>query len=145
MLDTIYKNKIRPVSISIIRRNNEILAYKRKDDISNNEFYRLIGGCVEFNETSTSALKREFLEETSLELSNINHLSTFESIFTFNGQEMHEIIFLFECNFINKEIYQQDIVIGLEGDRRFEGLWINKNDFISNKKKLVPEEIIDFL
>ena len=145
MLDNRYNHKIRPVSISIIRRDNEILVYKRKDDINNNEFYRLIGGCIEFGETSSLALKREFLEETSLKLININHITTFESVFTFNGKEMHEIIFLFESQFHNKNIYKEDIINGIEGERAFKGLWINKNDFISFRKKLVPEQILNFL
>ena len=37
MLENEYINKIRPVSISIIRREHEILVYKRNDDMNNNE------------------------------------------------------------------------------------------------------------
>ena len=145
MLENLYTNKIRPVSISIIRRDKEILVYKRKDDNTNNEFYRLIGGCIEFNETAHSAIRREFLEETSLDIININTISIFESLFTFNSKQMHEIIFLFESKFEDKSIYQKDIINGIEGVRKFKAEWINRKDFLSHKKKLFPEQILDYL
>ena len=63
-----YKDRIRPIAISIIRKNDEILVYQRKDDITKEIFYRLIGGCIEFTEASDVALKREFKEEISAEI-----------------------------------------------------------------------------
>ena len=145
MLNNAYKNKIRPVAVSLIRRKDEILVYKIIDSIKNVEFYRLIGGCIEFGESSEEALKREFLEETSLELINIKHIQTFESIFKYNGREMHEIIFLFESSLSDDEILKNETIQGIEGDRSFDALWINKNDFILNKKNLVPEKVLDYL
>ena len=43
-----YDKLIRPIAISIIRKNNSILVYERTDDISKDKFYRLVGGCIEF-------------------------------------------------------------------------------------------------
>ena len=92
-----YKNRIRPIAISIIRKNDKILVYQRQDDMTKEFFYRLIGGCIEFGEKSDIALKREFMEEISVELKDLKLLSTFESIFTFNDISMHlghsEILF----------------------------------------------------
>ena len=39
-----YDKLIRPIAISIIRKNNSILVYERTDDISKDKFYRLVGG-----------------------------------------------------------------------------------------------------
>ena len=128
MLSNVYNNKIRPVAISLIRRKDEILVYKIIDPIKEIEYYRLIGGCIEFNEFAEEAIKREFLEETSLELINIKHIQTFESIFEYNGREMHEIIFLFESCFLNDKSYKNELIKGIEGERSFEAMWINKND-----------------
>ena len=61
-----YQNRIRPISISIIRNDDKILVYQREDDVTKEKFYRLIGGCIEFGESSKDALKREFQEELSL-------------------------------------------------------------------------------
>ena len=75
-----YDKLIRPIAISIIRKNNSILVYERTDDISKDKFYRLVGGCIEFGELSKDALKREFHEELSLEIINCKLLSIFESL-----------------------------------------------------------------
>ena len=83
-----YRNRIRPISISIIRNNDKILVYKRQDDITKKSFYRLVGGCIEFGESSKDALKREFQEELSLDILDIKLISTFESIFKFNNNKI---------------------------------------------------------
>jgi len=143
--DNIYKNKIRPISISIIRNKKKILVYKREDDISGENFHRLVGGCIEFGEESDKALKREFTEELNLEIHDIKLLSTFESIFMFNGKKLHEIVFLFESKFKKKEIYKNKEISGLEGERGFNATWMDIQDFLDNKYVLYPEEVKKYL
>ena len=70
MLKNLYHNHIRPIAISIIRNQDKILVYERKDEISKEIFFRLVGGCIEFGETSKDALIREFQEELSLDIIN---------------------------------------------------------------------------
>ena len=140
-----YKNRIRPIAISIIRKDDTILVYKRQDDITKETFYRLVGGCIEFGEKSEIALKREFQEELCLNLSNIKFISTFESIFEFNNQKMHEIVYLFESEFEDKNIYNKEIIEGLEGERSFEAIWIQVSNLISKKDVIFPEEILNYL
>jgi len=141
----LYNNRIRPISISIIRSNDDILVYERQDDITKEKFYRLVGGCIEFYEESRVALEREFLEELSAKIVNISHLSTFESIFTFNGKKMHEIVFLFNSEFENKDLYDSNELIGLEGDRRFKAIWLPISKFKSKEYTLYPEEATKYL
>ena len=140
-----YKNRIRPIAISIIRKNDKILVYERQDDITKENFYRLIGGCVEFEEKSDVALKREFMEEISVELKDLKLLSTFESIFTFNDISMHEIVFLYESKFKLKNLYNQEQFVGIEGERKFTAVWKKTSDFIDKKDILYPETAADFL
>ena len=140
-----YENRIRPISISIIRNDMKILVYERQDDITGEKFYRLVGGCIEFGEASDIALKREFKEELSLDIEEIKLISTFESTFTFNSNKMHEIVFLYESKFEDKNIYDKDIINGLEGDREFEAIWISISDFLTKKCRIYPEEIVDYL
>ena len=140
-----YKNKIRPISISIIRNSDKILVYEREDDITKKKFYRLVGGCIEFGESSKDALKREFQEELSLDLSNIKLLATFESIFEFNNIIMHEIVYLFDSHFYDTSFYSKEIIDGLEGERAFKAMWIPISNFKEKKELIYPEEIIDYL
>ena len=138
-------DRVRPIAISIIRNNDKVLVYERQDDITGKNFYRLVGGCIEFGESSNTALKREFEEELSLDIKNTKLISIFESIFTFNSKEMHEIVFLYESKFADSSIYNKDIINGLEGDRAFNAIWILVDDFLKKKYKIYPEEIIDYL
>ena len=138
-------DRVRPIAISIIRNNDKILVYERQDDITGEKFYRLVGGCIEFGESSNTALKREFEEELSLDIKNIKLISIFESIFTFNSKKMHEIVFLYESKFADSSIYNKDIINGLEGDRAFNAIWILVDDFLKKKYKIYPEEIVDYL
>ena len=138
-------DRVRPIAISIIRNNDKILVYERQDDITGEKFYRLVGGCIEFGESSNIALKREFEEELSLDIKNTKLISIFESIFTFNSKEMHEIVFLYESEFADSSIYNKDIINGLEGDRAFNAIWILVDDFLKKKHKIYPEEIVDYL
>ena len=139
------RDKIRPIAISIIRNNDKMLVYERQDDITGEKFYRLVGGCIEFGESSNTALKREFEEELSLDIKNTKLISIFESIFTFNSKRMHEIVFLYESEFVDSSIYNKDIINGLEGDRPFNAIWILVANFLNKKHKIYPEEIIDYL
>ena len=139
------RDRVRPIAISIIRNKDKILVYERQDDITGEKFYRLVGGCIEFGESSNTALKREFEEELSLDIKNIKLISIFESIFTFNSKEMHEIIFLYESEFVDSSIYNKDIINGLEGDRAFNAIWILVSDFLKKKHKIYPEEILNYL
>ena len=140
-----YDKLIRPIAISIIRKNNSILVYERTDDISKDKFYRLVGGCIEFGELSKDALKREFHEELSLEIINCKLLSIFESIFTFNSSKMHETVFLYTSDFKDTNAYNKKNIEGLEGSRKFNAVWISVSDFLDEKYKIYPKEIVQYL
>ena len=136
---------VREISISLIRKDNQILVYQRNDDISGRFFFRLVGGCIEFGEAPENALKREFLEELSLDIEDVVLLEKFESIFTFNGFERHEVVYLFDSSFVNKDIYNQSIINGLEGEREFKAIWKDISDFKVGLDVLVPEKILNYI
>jgi len=140
-----YKNRIRPIAISIIRNNDKMLVYEREDDITKEKFYRLVGGCIEFGESSRDALVREFQEELLLDLVDIQFIATFESIFEFNNNRMHEIVYLFDSSFKDKIVYNKTMIKGLEGERSFKAIWLPISDFKEKKETIYPEEIISYL
>ena len=140
-----YQNRIRPISISIIRNDDKILVYQREDDVTKEKFYRLVGGCIEFGESSKDALKREFQEELSLDLLDIQFIESFESIFEFNDSKMHEIVYLFDSKFKDKTVYTKEVISGLEGERVFKAIWLPISIFKEKKETIYPEEIINYL
>ncbi len=75
-----------------------------------------MGGGVEFGEHSIDALQREFQEEIQAELTNIKYLACLENIFVFNGQTGHELIQLYQCEFVEPKFYQLESLAFADGE-----------------------------
>ena len=101
--------KIRPLAIAVIRKGNKVLAYHGYDEIKKEHFYRLPGGGIEFGETSLDALRREIKEEIGADVKIGKKLGVFENIFTFNGQQGHEIIIAYEAKLSEKYMKKEKI------------------------------------
>ncbi len=102
------ENKIRPLSLAIIRNDNKILVVPGYDPKKDEHFYRLVGGGIEFGETALEALHREFQEELALELESPELLDVVENIFTFDGRNGHEVVFVYEAKFSDKSAYLKE-------------------------------------
>ncbi|MEI2580727.1 NUDIX hydrolase [Scytonema sp. PRP1] len=136
--------EIRVLALGLIRDGNRIFVSQGYDPVKQQTFYRAMGGGVDFGETSLEALKREFQEEIQAELTNIRYLGCLENIFTFNGQSGHEIIQLFESDFVDPKFYQLDKLDFSEGERQKTALWVDVNRFKSGELRLVPEQFLDY-
>ncbi|KAB8317202.1 NUDIX hydrolase [Tolypothrix campylonemoides VB511288] len=136
--------EIRVLALGLIRDGNRIFVSEGYDPVKQQTFYRAMGGGVDFGETSLEALKREFQEEIQAELTNIRYLGCLENIFTFNGQSGHEIIQLFESDFVDPKFYQLDKLDFSEGERQKTALWVDINRFKSGELRLVPEQFLDY-
>lgn len=136
--------EIRVLALGLIRDGNRIFVSQGYDPVKQQTFYRAMGGGVDFGETSLEALKREFQEEIQADLTNIRYLGCLENIFTFNGQSGHEIIQLFESDFVDPKFYQLDKLDFSEGERQKTALWVDINRFKSGELRLVPEQFLDY-
>ena len=99
---------IRPVSLALIKNKDKLFVFEAKDKVNNKAFYRALGGGIEFGETSEEALVREFKEEINADIKVGQLLKVFENIFTYEGVNMHEIIFLYSAEFTDKSWYTKD-------------------------------------
>jgi len=137
-----HKN-IRPLALALIENDGEILVCSGKDAVKNREHYRLIGGGIDFGESSLHALRREIREELGLEILKPELLSVFENIFTFNGQPGHEIIFLYRVKFKSKKAYRQVVFPVLDSDSGHQAIWINPKSL--GNKKIYPPEVLNHI
>lgn len=120
-----------------------ILVYKRIDDVNNREFYRPLGGKVEFGEKSSETVRREIMEETGEAIADLRFLGAIENIFTYEGQRFHEVDFVYDANFVNGSLYKVGWVNCREGSRTFRAEWRTLDQFGAGKLTLYPVEILD--
>ncbi len=133
---------IRPLAICVFRHNGKILACEGKDSVKNEIFYRPAGGMIEFQEKAEDALKREIKEETGEEITDIKYLGLLENIFTYEGKPGHEIILVYDAEFINKDIYKKDAInITESNDVWCYAYWKSLDEFGDGKLKLYPDEL----
>lgn len=133
----------RPIVICLFSNNGRILAAKGTDSIKQNEFYRPLGGMIEFGEHSSEALKRELLEETNQEITNLKYITTVENIFTYEGKAGHEIVMVYDAEFKDKSLYDKQDIDVTEGDIWCKAYWLNISDCRSGKVTLYPGGILD--
>jgi len=131
--------KIRPVALLVAVKNNKILAIAGRDYKKKEDFYRLIGGGIEFGETGAEALKREVKEEIKAEIKNIKYLSLIENVFNYEGKDMHEIILVYKAEFKNREIYKKKEIKILDSNHPQKAYWLDKNKVL--KAKFYPKEL----
>jgi 8-oxo-dGTP pyrophosphatase MutT (NUDIX family) len=136
---------IRPLVICLFRNDGRFLASLGTDSVKDQDFYRPLGGMIEFGETSEAALKREIKEELGEEITNIKYLGTTESLFTYEGGAGHEIVMAFDAEFINRSLYAKNEIDVIEGDIFYKAYWINIEDLLSGKVIVYPEGIIEMI
>lgn len=132
--------EIRLIVLGIVKKGNKLLVNKGYDKVTNKEFYRCIGGGIEFLENSKDALKREFKEELNIDIEVGEFLGIAENIFTFNGKNAHELI-LFYNVFIKDEDYKEKYII----DGEVNAFWIDINKFQNKELIIYPEQIFRYL
>jgi 8-oxo-dGTP pyrophosphatase MutT (NUDIX family) len=138
--------QIRAIAICIIRHNGNIFVFEGHDNIKDQTFYRPLGGAIEFGESSSQTVLREFLEEIGAEIINLHYLRTLENIFTYNGQVGHEIVIVYEGDFSDKRFYRETSVIGQEDTGlEFKAMWKPLLDFENDKAPLYPDGLLEIL
>jgi 8-oxo-dGTP diphosphatase len=96
----IYGNKVRSRACGILVKDERLLMINHKS-LTAGDFWSPPGGGIEFGETAKSCLKREFLEETGLEIDVLD--------------------FLFVCEFIRPPLHAMELffeVIQIGGNLR---------------------------
>ena len=98
--------EIRPIVLGLVRNGNKLLVSKGYDKLKEQEFYRCLGGGIEFLEKSENALKREFKEELNIDIKVGKFLGISENIFNYKGKNAHELVLFYDA-YIDDKDYQE--------------------------------------
>lgn len=96
----IYGNKLRVRSCGIHIKENKILLLKHSSINQSGVFWSPPGGGINFGEPATVALKREFLEETNLNIKVKSHLFSYEYI----KNPLHALELYFEVEILGGKL-----------------------------------------
>jgi 8-oxo-dGTP pyrophosphatase MutT (NUDIX family) len=136
-------NEMRGLAVVVIKNGNKTLVSPGYDKIKDKSFYRLLGGGIDFGETSLAAIKREIKEELNVELENYKLLTITENIFTYNGDSGHEICFIYRADFKDKLNYEKKEFSILDSDHDGKVIWLDLNK--ENVKMIMPPGADDFI
>ena len=140
-------NRIRPLAICLFRHNDCILVAEGYDPVKKQNFYRPLGGGIEFGEYSEQTIRREILEEIGAEVCELKYLATLENIFVFNGTPGHEIVRVYNGSLRDTRLYEQTVIVGQEVDidDTFRAVWKHIDEFGEGKSILYPTGLLEIL
>jgi ADP-ribose pyrophosphatase YjhB (NUDIX family) len=148
-------DRIRPIALALIRRDDEILVGRH--ETGEDVFYRPLGGGIEVGEYAQDAVAREIREELGLEIEPIRRRAVLENVFTYRGEQAHEIVFVVESAFVDDAAYRRESFVAEEGsagdsdERRAEtqavqpATWVAVDHFTGDAAPLYPAGLLDVL
>jgi ADP-ribose pyrophosphatase YjhB (NUDIX family) len=117
--------RIRTLAVAVCRAGDRILVERGYDNVRDHHFYRAIGGGVEFGERAAAAVVREWREELGLTLEAPVLLGVLESLFTYNGEAGHEVVFVFEALVVDPRAHESDELEVVDTDGlRHVAVWV---------------------
>jgi ADP-ribose pyrophosphatase YjhB (NUDIX family) len=131
--------QIRVLALLILKKDNKVLVCPGFDKTNNADFFRLIGGGIDFGENSLEALKREVKEELDVELINFKLVKVLENIFTYDGNKGHEISFVYEADFKDASNYEKQAFPILDSKKGLVAVWVELSQ--ENIEKIKPEGV----
>ena len=139
--------RIRPLAICLFRHQRHILVFEEYDSVKQDYFCRPLGGGIEFGERGSEAIVREIREELGAEIKDVIWLGTLENIFTFEGRPCHEIVLVYDAQFTNHSLYEQECLAGHEHSigQDFAAVWRSVDELAAGSKRLVPEGLLELL
>jgi ADP-ribose pyrophosphatase YjhB (NUDIX family) len=144
--------RIRAIAICVFRHKGRILAGEGFDSRKQERFYRPLGGTIEFGEHARDTVIREIREELGQEITGIKPLGVLENLFTCEGMQGHEIVFVFDAQFADPSLYGLDVIHGNEPDLIAEGkdtafraVWVSESPHAARPGPLYPDGLLELL
>ena len=119
-----------------------LFVVKMHDAVKGDDYYRPIGGSVEFGERAHETVLREAREELGTEIALLAAPFVVENLFTCDGEAGHEVDFLFPARFTDIHFYERKVYkLHEDNGDDWEAQWLSIADCITGTYRLVPEEL----
>lgn len=128
---------IRVLAICLFRRGDSILVTEGLDTSTNRRYARPLGGGVELGETSEQTIVREIREEIGAEVRDLKLLGVLENLFELEGQQRHEVVFVYDGQFVDKSLYKMTEIPLLDGGWKTGAIW-RPMEWFSEECMLTP-------
>ena len=117
---------VRPIAICLFLRNGRFLAAEGFDAQKQQTYYRPLGGTIEFGELSHDTIIRELREELGADVAHLRYWGTLENIFIYDGATGHEIVMVYDGEFVNATLYDQPVLDAVEDSGvAFKAYWLD--------------------
>lgn len=137
---------IKAKALCIFRHQDQVLLSYGYDPSKDETYLRPIGGGIEFGETSAQAIEREVLEEINQQITKPKLLVVLENLFTFDGQQGHEIVFVYDAEFIDSALYTEIEIRGCEtSGLSYIAQWLSREQIELNQYPVYPTGIEQWL
>ena len=119
---------------------------KAYDPNKDEYFFRPIGGGIEFGETSVQAIEREVLEEIQQQIAQPKLICVLENLFSFDGQQGHEIVFVNDAEFVDSALYKEAEIQGHETNGfTYIAQWLSREQIEFSQSPVYPKGIEPWL
>jgi hypothetical protein len=138
---------IRVKALGLHWRGPRLLAFEVYDHEGRLKGVRPLGGSIEFGETAKDAVVREFREEINIEVSVLAGPMVLENVFVHEGQNRHEILFVFDLEFPRGAFESQERIRFQEDDgTQMVAAWFDPRELdIDGGPELYPKGLKSLL
>jgi 8-oxo-dGTP pyrophosphatase MutT (NUDIX family) len=146
MIDDPLTGYVRAKAICVFRNGTRILVEEGYDPTKDEHFYVPPGGRIEFGESSEAALHREMKEELGTEIEAPRLLGVLENLFTFDGRQAHEIIFVYDAQLVNTSLYDVPQFEAHESNGQvLSAVWIDIDFMGPDARPIYPDGLLELL
>ena len=137
---------IRTKAIGIIQQDGDILVCAIPRDDGTIKGWRPLDGSIEFGEAAAQTVVRELHEEIRARAQVTGQLGVLENIYTHEGEQGHEIMFLMQTNLLDAgAAAAPSFVVTEDNGTRHAAAWVPLADFHAGHETLFPDCLLTLL
>ena len=133
------ENSIRPTAIALISWEDKILVLEYCDKVTQEYYYRPLGGGINFGEYGKQTIEREIKEEIGAKIYDVRYLYALENIFVCDGKPDHQIILVFDAKLEDKSLYGKTLEAIEDNGEKFSASWKSLHEIQQEGRPLYPD------